>query len=237
MGGLVIFDLDDTLLRTAAATRAARRTVLASLFPGCDAARALAVWRRTTLLYSDQQLTELLRVLAALLGTPLPTGADLDGLAAGYHAEVIDRVTVEPRVVAAARRLRDDGHALAIVSNGDDAVQRAKIERSGLGDLAPAERVVICDGIRIPRKPDPEGLRPLLHDAEGRPGTERRAARAVLVGDRTTDVLTARLAGIPVVRLRTRTADLERGSGLSRTARPDAECSPAGVYQAIRALL
>ncbi|GAA4601900.1 phosphoglycolate phosphatase-like HAD superfamily hydrolase [Actinoplanes octamycinicus] len=227
MGGLVIFDLDDTLLRTAAATRAARRTVLATLLPGCDVARALAIWRRTTLLYSDQQFADLVEVLAAVLGAPLPAGADLDGLAAEYHAEAVARVTVDPRVVAAARRLRGDGHALAIVSNGDDAAQRAKIDRCGLGELAPAERVVICDGTRIPRKPDPAGLRPLLG----------AAAPAVLVGDRTTDVLTARRAGIPVVRLRTRTADLERGSGLSRAVRADAECAPAGVYDAVRELL
>ncbi|AEV83308.1 putative HAD-hydrolase [Actinoplanes sp. SE50] len=226
MGGLVILDLDDTLLRTAAATRAARRLVADRVFPGA-ADRVLPIWRRVTLLYPDQQFDDLLSVVAALLGTRLPPDLDLRELAAGYQAAALARITARPRVVAAARRLRDvGGHDLAIVSNGDDAVQRTKIERCGLGDLAPAERVVICDGVRIPRKPHPQAVHAVL-----------TGAPAVLVGDRTTDVLCARRAGIPVVRLRARTADLERGAGLRAIARPDALCSAAELYEVTRELL
>jgi hypothetical protein len=98
-----------------------------------------------------------------------------------------------------------------------------------LDDLAPQEYTVVCDGRRLPYKPDPAGIVTVL----GRAGTQR----AVLVGDRLTDVLAGKLAGIATVRVRARCADAERGSALRQLVRPDRLVSAGGCYAAIRDVL
>jgi HAD superfamily hydrolase (TIGR01549 family) len=227
--GLVIFDLDDTLLLTGRAVRRARGQLLASVFPEWTAQRrreAQSVWRATTLLYQDHQLSPLLEVLAAVMGALLPADPDIATLESAYQRRQIQEVSVDEQVLDAAEHLIRDGCAVAIVSNGDDAAQREKIARTGLDRLAPPERIIICDGVTVPHKPDPTAIRSVM--------APYGSARTVLVGDRVSDVIAARLAGIGVVRIRSRCADIERATALRPMAQPDRYVPVADCYDAVR---
>jgi HAD superfamily hydrolase (TIGR01549 family) len=228
---LVIFDLDDTLLDTGSAIRQARRDVVKSLFPTWPEPmlrQASSVWRATTLLYRDD-FTAVLGVVARLADSRLPVRLKIAAVETSYRERVAQLVRPRTRIVAAARRLASDGHRIAIVSNGDEPTQRSKIDQARLGDLAPNEYTVVCDGRRMPYKPDPAGILAALAVAG--------ADRAVLVGDRLTDVLAGRLAGISTVRVRARCADVERGSALRRLVTPDRFVAAGGCYTAVNELL
>jgi len=229
---LAIFDLDDTLLETAAAVRIARTETLARVFPdrGAKTMReAQSVWRATTPIFRDRQLGALLAVVACAIDGRLPADLDIDALYAGYQARQAELIRPRVAVVAAARALEATGHLLAIVSNGDPLAQRHKLGGAGLADLVPASRMVVCDGVEIAYKPDPAAIHTVVR-AVG-------AGRAAIVGDRATDVLAGRLAGIRTVRIRTRCADVDRGSALAPMLRPDRYVPASGCYEAVHDLL
>ncbi|MCT9929136.1 HAD family hydrolase [Planotetraspora sp. A-T 1434] len=229
---LVIFDLDDTLLDTSRGLRAARRRILETAFPGCERGqlvRAAVAWRATTLLYGDDRLHELLGVVAMVADLPLDRSLDWEGLRADYRRWQVGLTRPRTPVLLAARALKADGKGLAIVSNGEAGHQWEKIRRTGLDSLADAELIVVCDGRTLPLKPSPVAIHQVIRAAAAR--------RAVLVGDRMTDVVAARLAGIPVVQIRSRGAEVERGVPLRRLTKPDILADSAGCYDAVTRVL
>lgn len=94
------------------------------------------------------------------------------------QADIVERlpavVAPDPRVVAQVERLHARGVALAVVTNGSSANQRAKLARSGVEHLL---RAVVVSGEVGVSKPEPEIFRRAL-DALG-----VAAEDAVFVGD------------------------------------------------------
>ena len=78
--------------------------------------------------------------------------APVPDLVAQYTVRYPGYVTVEPGVKDAVTRLRVAGWRIAVVTNGRDEAQRAKVTRSGLD--AHVDATIVSEGIGI-AKPDP----------------------------------------------------------------------------------
>ncbi len=173
---LIVFDLDGTLVDTAAlhvaATQAAAHAVFGMPAPAALVARSLG-----------QPLPDSMRVVSdarghipELMVAFMEYYADHEGEAARCFAEAI------PTLAA----LRDAGLPLALLSNKLRAWGQAEIARLGL--LPYFARVVFVEDMPTP-KPSGQALQPIL-TALGIP-----AARTLLIGDGLSDLHCARAAG------------------------------------------
>ena len=182
----VVFDLDGTLVDTAPDLHAHLNALLAELGrPGL----ALAEIRP---LIGDGARALLQRGLAASGG--LPAGADLEAL----FLEFLTRYTAQPvrfgavyeGVAAVLDALQAEGARLGVCTNKPQVPSERVLAALGLERYFP----VVIGGDRLAvRKPDPGHLRAVLERLGARP------ARAVMVGDSATDLLTARAAGVACV--------------------------------------
>lgn len=105
-------------------------------------------------------------------------GVEAPGLAAriagAYSATRAETLRLLPGAIEALKALRSLGIKLALVTNGDAAEQRAKIERF---DLAPLFDCIVIEGEFGAGKPDEQVYRHVLAQLEVRPG------EAWMVGD------------------------------------------------------
>jgi phosphoglycolate phosphatase len=107
-----------------------------------------------------------------------------------YCACCTEHSRLFPGVLAALQRWRDDGMAMACVTNKGARFTEPLIDHFQLRELLP----VVVSGDTLPqRKPSPE---PLLFACAQ---LQIPALRTVMVGDSRNDVLAARAAGMPVV--------------------------------------
>ncbi|SDY68531.1 putative hydrolase of the HAD superfamily [Micromonospora pattaloongensis] len=193
----VVVDLDDTAYPQASylagAARAVGRAAARAGLHGAAVARALRVELRAG---SDRGGT-IDRALAACGVPPARIVELVPELVAAFTAYRPRRLPTYPGVRAALAALRVR-YPLACLTDGNPAIQRAKLAATGLADAFDA--VVITDelGGRAARKPDPRGLR---HAAEllGVP-----AGELVVLGDRPgKDVAVARAVGARAIRVTT----------------------------------
>ena len=107
-----------------------------------------------------------------------------------YEAHLSDRTLPYPGVVAALDRLAAAGHRMAVCTNKYETPARMLLR-----DLGLTERFAAIAGADTftTSKPDGATLRATVEKAGGDP------ARAILIGDTSTDVSTARNAGLPVI--------------------------------------
>jgi phosphoglycolate phosphatase len=181
-----VFDLDGTLVDTAADLQAHVNAVLGEL------GRPELALADVRLLVGDGARTLIRRGLEASGG--LPAGVDLDGLyarfLARYTADPARFSTVYEAVAPALERLRAQGLRLGVCTNKAQAPTERLLAALGLdrffeaivgGDAAPA------------KKPDARHLAAVLE----RLGAA--AARAVMVGDSENDLLAARALGVPCI--------------------------------------
>jgi phosphoglycolate phosphatase len=107
-----------------------------------------------------------------------------------YTAHVADLSRPFPGVTDALDALSASGHALAVCTNKFERQSLLLLDALKLGDRFEA----ICgqDTFGV-AKPDPEMLRRTILAGGGDP------ARAIMIGDSETDILTARAAGLPVI--------------------------------------
>lgn len=107
-----------------------------------------------------------------------------------YTAHVADLSRPFPGVTDALDALSASGHALAVCTNKFERQSLLLLDALKLGDRFKA----ICgqDTFGV-AKPDPEMLRRTILAGGGDP------ARAIMIGDSETDILTARAAGLPVI--------------------------------------
>lgn len=183
----VVFDLDGTLVDSAPDLIAALNRLLVA------EGRRRVDMAEGTVMIGDGVRTLVERGFAAT--GPAVAGEALDALAKRYLADYEANVCVETRVFPGAeavlKTLFADGVGMGICTNKPEAPARAIL--SGLG-LAGFFGVVI-GGDTVPgaRKPD---ARPMLATLRG---LGVGANEAVMVGDSTNDVQTARAAGTKVV--------------------------------------
>jgi putative hydrolase of the HAD superfamily len=164
---LVIFDLDNTLIdREAAFLRWAEQFVTG---------RGLGVEEVQWLVDADgdgfvprAQFVSAVRERYGLDVSP-------DVLLSSYRKEIVGLVEVDPRVPVALDRLRDDGWAVAIATNGSTRQQSAKIRKTGLD--AHVDAIAISEEVGV-AKPD----RRIFHAAAQRSGC-RLEEGGWMVGD------------------------------------------------------
>ena len=127
------------------------------------------------------------------LGDPKDEGfvkGALEYFLAYYRVHKLDHTTLYDGVkesLATIRTRNGTRRQMAVLSNKPVHPSRAIVEALGLGDFF----VNVYGGNSFPtKKPDPQGVRTLLHE------TSTVAGEAVIIGDSSTDVITGRNAGI-----------------------------------------
>ncbi|MEV6596184.1 HAD family hydrolase [Actinoplanes sp. NPDC051346] len=191
----VLFDLDDTLIDQATASREAVLAWAAELGVTDPevaprwarvAARHLARYQRRELTFDGQRRERVREFLAAAL-----TDSEADALFAGYLERYEAGWAVFDDSVPALRRARAAGLSVAVLTNGDEGQQRRKLDRLGLD----AEIDLMVASSMLPAgKPDPRAFQHALALL----GCD--AAEALMVGDSLSkDVLAARAVGLPAV--------------------------------------
>ncbi|WP_245681913.1 HAD family hydrolase [Actinomadura kijaniata] len=186
----VLFDLDDTLFDHGGAAAEA----VARALPGADPARWARLTRQTMDRYLAGELTfaEQRRVRVRAFARESGLGEWDDARAGAWFAEYLARYEAAwrlfPDVGPALAALRRAGTRLGVVTNGDPAQQRAKLERLGLDA---ALSCVVISGEVGAAKPDPE----IFRIACARLGLPPE--RVTHVGDRLdVDALAAESAGL-----------------------------------------
>lgn len=144
MPPLLLFDLDNTLIDRNQAFRGwARRFLRARALPLEDLG-----WFSTLDCGGYFPREALLRAAAARYGLHV----SLEKLLDDYAETMIELIDCPEEHRAALRKAREAGWTLGIVSNGSTKQQRAKIERTGLGDLV--DGWIISEEANC-EKPDP----------------------------------------------------------------------------------
>ncbi|MGY1716174.1 HAD family hydrolase [Geodermatophilus sp. SYSU D01106] len=192
----VVVDLDDTLYPQAAYLAGAAEAVgRASAAVGLDGARVHAALVRELAAGSDRGGT----IDRALLAAGVPD-ADLPGLVpplvAAFTAHEPVALAPYPGAAAALAALAREV-PVGCLTDGNPAIQAAKLTATGLLPLLAEVLVTDTLGGRAARKPAPEGLRVLA----GRLGVP--ADRVLVIGDRPgKDVAVAAAVGARAVRVR-----------------------------------
>ncbi len=178
----VLFDLDGTLVDSAADLAAAVNHVLAE-----DSFGALA--GEEILQMVGDGAPALLQRAYGRYGAELP-GDAYARFDAHYAAHCLDATRPYPGIVALLRRLADERRPVAVVTNKPTALAARVVEGLGLG---PVVQAVVGPELAARRKPAPEHVLVALEQLGKTP------AEAVMVGDGTTDILAGRSAATATI--------------------------------------
>jgi phosphoglycolate phosphatase len=181
---LIVFDLDGTLIDSAADLAAAANAMLADF--GC-AALAVAEVRQ---MIGDGVAMLVTRALAARRCEPTDPARALQVFMRHYESGATSLTSAFPGAIEALQALRAAAIPLAVCTN-----KPARLSAHVLEDLGLAQyfaRVIGGDSLPF-RKPDPRVLLSLVEAFDVRP------ERSLLVGDSEVDAATARAAGVPFV--------------------------------------
>lgn len=184
LSGLLIFDLDGTLMDTREDLAAAVNRMRAD-----HGLEPLAVGRVAGFVGNGvRKLVE-----RSLEGTGVDPAAALPVFRAHYHAHLADRTALYPGVASGLRRLHRAGWKLAVISNKPGDALRALLAHFRLESLFCS---VLGGGDTEHLKPHPEPARVTLDRAGA------QAAQAWIVGDHWTDLQLAAAAGLRSVFVR-----------------------------------
>ncbi|WP_369371505.1 HAD family hydrolase [Promicromonospora sp. Populi] len=159
MRKVVLFDLDDTLVDQEGASRTALLDWLPELGLDLDepdelvaawgsiAEEAFGRYQRRELTFAEQRRVRVREFLGADA-----TDDEADELFSGYLSRYEQAWTAFDDAVPALRRVRDAGLVVALLTNGDSAHQRLKLDRTGLAEHL--DVVVASDDLPA-GKPDP----------------------------------------------------------------------------------
>lgn len=185
-GATVAFDLDGTLVDTAADIVAALNFALEA--EGC-APLAFAEGRRL-IGGGVRRLIERGLRTAGLPASPERLASAFDAFIARYRAHLADDSHPYPGVVEALTRLKAEGLRLCVCTNKYTDLAVALLERLHLARFFDA---VVGPQDLPAQKPDPRHLEAAICAAGG------QLTRAVMVGDAATDAGAARAAGVPLI--------------------------------------
>jgi phosphoglycolate phosphatase len=183
---IAVFDLDGTLVDTAADLVAALNTALSAKGHPMAEASGIAPFAG---LGGRGMLQRHCELSGLTLDEPA-TQAIIDHFLAAYEEALPGVSTPYPGAMALVGHLKAEGWRVAVCTNKPQHLADILLSRMGIAD----EFHAICGANRFDfRKPDPRHLTETIRLAGGDP------ARAVMVGDSETDVLTGRNAACPVL--------------------------------------
>jgi putative hydrolase of the HAD superfamily len=190
----VIWDIDDALVDSRECHMRAQRAALAALrVPEELLTRAMAIWERLFWFFEQGDHEGILRALAHELNLGVIDQEQLRRAAAIAEAAWETEMRPQRGVQDCLQRLTDGGLKLGVVSTGDPGVQHAKLERVRLNGYF-ADEAILLEARGSPRaKPNPYLIRQCCLILGVEP------ARSAYVGDRTSDVIAANLAGVEAV--------------------------------------
>jgi phosphoglycolate phosphatase-like HAD superfamily hydrolase len=194
---LLLFDIDGTLVRDrplthqSALEQAAIEVVGLAVDPGSDPIRAVEPWGKT-----DRQI---LRDVLAAAGLPAPSREDVArweqaACRAYEQLESDDAAARHAETALALGRLRDSGHALALVTGNLEPIARRKLGLRGLARFFPEGQ----GGFGSDADLRPE-LVPIARTRAGAPAAAHPREDTVLIGDTPRDVEAARADGVRCV--------------------------------------
>src|SRR5512146_37578 len=181
---LIVFDLDGTLIDSAADLAAAINAMLADF--GCEPLSVPEV----RLMIGDGVAKLVARALAARHCEQVDPARAAQVFMRHYESDATSSTTAFPGVEEALRALRAAAIPLAVCTNKPARITAAILGRLGLENYF--GRVIGGDSLPF-RKPDPRVLLALLEAFDTRPES------ALLVGDSEVDAATARAAAVPFV--------------------------------------
>ena len=183
---LPLFDIDGTLVRDRPLThQAALEAAAVEVFglrvePGTDPIRAVEPWGKT-----DRQILRDVLAAAGLAALSEEDVARWERAACEAYArlEVDDAAERHKDTAAALGRLRDAGHALALVTGNLEPIARRKLSLRGLAGYFPDGQGGF--GSDADLRP---ALVPIARTRAGAPGQPHPRADTVLIGDTPRDV-------------------------------------------------
>jgi len=181
---LIVFDLDGTLIDSAADLAAAINAMLAEF--GCEPLPVPEVRR----MIGDGVAMLVARALAASDCRQADPAAAAGVFMRHYASGATSLTTAFPGVAEALRVLREEGIPLAVCTNKPTRISERILGSLGLAGYF--ARVIGGDSLPF-RKPDPRVLLTLLEDFAA------RSEDSLLVGDSEVDAATASAAGVPFV--------------------------------------
>jgi phosphoglycolate phosphatase len=182
----LVFDLDGTLVDTAPDLVAATNHALADLGlkPVPDAALRASIGRG-----ARYMIVEALRQTGITLPEP-DVDRLLERFLSYYEANIAATSRPFDGAVTALTALREAGNRLVVCTNKREDLSRLLLDALGMTPLF--EALAGRDTFTV-HKPHPEHLRQVVRLAGGDP------ARAIMIGDTSIDVATARAASVPVI--------------------------------------
>jgi phosphoglycolate phosphatase len=188
--GLVMFDLDGTLVDTAGEIQDAVNDTLKQFALPTVSQPQVERWIGHG---TRSLLAEAVAFNSGSTAAAVQHSDSFDGLAAEfarhYQTRCGSRSRLYPHVGHVLAELRRRRVKLAVVTNKEAAFTRTVLQRH---DLLPLLDLVVSGDTAPAKKPDPAGLLACMADA-GVP-----VSRALFVGDSSIDVAAARNAGVPV---------------------------------------
>lgn len=192
--GLIVFDLDNTVVHSRIDFAGLRRAIIQVLR---DA---------DTPMGSDDELMRLSIGQIIALGeardgdTGLRLGAEAWRLVLEYERAGMQQATIETGAGRTLSALRDGGFRLAVLTNNARPATLDALEKFGLG---PAFDLILTRD-EVAMKPEPEGIE------RARAHFDVMASRVVMVGDSWLDGTAAWRAGIPFIAFRPKSDALEQ---------------------------
>jgi len=181
---LIIFDLDGTLIDSAADLATAVNAMLADL--GAEPLSVPEVRR----MIGDGVAMLVARALAARQCERADAAESARSFMRYYESDATSLTTAFPGVREALQALRDAGIPLAVCTNKPARISAHILESVGIAGYF--ARVIGGDSLPF-RKPDPRMLLTLVEAFATGPGS------SLLVGDSEVDAATAQAAGVPFV--------------------------------------
>ena len=178
------FDLDGTLVNTAADICAAINTTLEHYQVGQVTVDDVQTWIGNGI----DKATE--RALAKVGATHIDVSAAAAKVSAAYNQCVTDSSTLYVDAKATLQALQRQGLKLLLVTNKNESHTHALVNALGVADYFDA---IVCGDTLPQRKPDPAMLFSALNNLS------LDISEGVYVGDSKNDVATARNAGCPVI--------------------------------------
>jgi phosphoglycolate phosphatase len=186
MAGILVFDLDGTLVDSSRDLAAATNTALQRVAPAAE-----SIPLEVVISFVGEGARLLVERALRHAGLELSPDEVLPHFLDCYAERLLDTTRLYPGIAAALEALRP--RTLAVLTNKPGAFSRTILE--GLGVAGRFARIWGAGDVEV-RKPDPTGLLRLMDELSARP------AESWMIGDSPTDVLTARAAGVRVAGVR-----------------------------------